>query len=139
MRKLSIIVLLLMFSTFTSFLIEPTSGAPKKYVLEPRATWNADMVNIEGVDETGKDVYIAMLDTGLAPNWRDFFPQERIATKLGKGFFQPIHVDRHTGELVYQDTIVESSWVGSLEDTHGTMVASVILGFNYCTGHLFMS
>jgi subtilisin family serine protease len=131
MKKLGIILLLLVLSAFTSFLIAPASGAPKKYVLEHHTTWNADMVNTEKVTETGDGVYIAVLDTGLAPNWRDFFPRKSIATKLGKGFFQPIHVDPNTLELVYQDTIVEASSVGSLEDTHGTMVASVILGFNY--------
>ena len=131
MKKLRIGLLLLVFSAFAGFLIAPASGAPKKYVLEPHTTWNADMVNTELVTETGDGVYIAVLDTGLAPNWRDFFPRKSIATKLGKGFFQPIHVDPKTLELVYQDTIVEASWKGSLEDTHGTMVASVILGFNY--------
>jgi subtilisin family serine protease len=131
MKKLKIGLLLLVFSTFGVFLMAPASGAPKKYVLEPHTTWNADMVNRDQVSETGDGVYIAVLDTGLAPNWQDFFPRKSIATKLGKGFFQPIHVDPHTLALVYQDTIVESSWKGSLEDTHGTMVASVILGFNY--------
>jgi subtilisin family serine protease len=125
------VLLLLVFSTFTGFLVTAASGAPKKYVLEPHTTWNADMVNTELVTETGDGVYIAVLDTGLAPNWRDFFPRKSIATKLGKGFYQPIHIDPRTGDPVAADTIVESSWKGSLEDTHGTMVASVILGFNY--------
>jgi subtilisin family serine protease len=131
MKKIGIVLLLLVLSTFTSFFIAPASGAPQKYILDPYLTWNADMVNREQVTETGDGVYIAVLDTGLAPNWRDFFPRENIATKLGKGFFQPIHVNPKTLELVCRDTIVEASWVGSLEDTHGTMVASVILGFNY--------
>lgn len=131
MKKIRIVLLSLALSTLTGFHIAPASGAPKKYTLEPHITWNADMVNRELVTETGEGVYIAVLDTGLTPNWRDFFPRKSIATKLGKGFFQPIHVDPITLELVYLDTIVESSWVGSLEDTHGTMVTSVILGFNY--------
>jgi subtilisin family serine protease len=131
MKKPGIVLLMLVLSTFTSFLIAPASGAPKKYILEPYTTWNADMVNRELTTETGDGVYIAVLDTGLTPNWRDFFPHKSIATNLGKGFFQPIHVDPNTLDLVYPDTIVEASWVGSLEDTHGTTVASVILGFNY--------
>lgn len=131
MKKLGMVLLFLVFSTFNAFFITPASGAPQKYLLESHTTWNADMVNRELVTETGDGVYIAVLDTGLAPNWRDFFPRTSIATQLGKGFFQPIHVDPNTLELVYQDKIVADSWVGSLEDTHGTMVASVILGFNY--------
>jgi subtilisin family serine protease len=89
------------------------------------------MVNRELVTETGDGVYIAVLDTGLTPNWRDFFPRTRIATQLGKGFYQPIRIDPRTEAPVAIGTVVETKWVGSLEDTHGTMVASVILGCNY--------
>jgi hypothetical protein len=130
-NKINIFSLFLVLSILTTILITPALSAPSKYTLESRSTWNSDMVNKEQVTETGNGVYIAVLDTGLAPNWRDFFPKDRIATKLGKGFYQPIHVDPRTGLLVVQENIVESTWKGSSEDTHGTMVASVILGYNY--------
>ena len=38
----------------------------------------------------GPNVYVAVLDTGLVPNWRDYFPEARVATKLGTGFDQPV-------------------------------------------------
>ena len=59
MKKVNIVLLLVIFSTFTSFPIVPASSAPKKYVLELHATWNADMVNTELVNKTGDGVYIA--------------------------------------------------------------------------------
>ena len=42
------------------------------------STWDADAINIENVSETGHGVYVAVLDTGLAPNYRDYFPSARI-------------------------------------------------------------
>ena len=54
------------------------------------STWDADAINIELVTETGKGVNVAVLDTGLAPNYRDYFPADRINTKLGKGFYQNV-------------------------------------------------
>lgn len=114
-------------------LIVPVLGAPK-VVLPRRYTWDADIINadvVHGMGYTGKGVYIAVLDTGLVPNWRDYFPADRIATKLGKGFYEPIHVDPQTGELVYAGFVVETSWVGSTLSSHGTHVVSTIIGYNY--------
>lgn len=114
-------------------LVAPASGAPKM-VLPHRYTWDADIINAEvahGSGFTGKGVYIAVLDTGLVPNWREYFPTERIATKLGKGFYEPVHVDPKTGELVYAGFVVETSWVGSTLSSHGTHVISTIIGYNY--------
>ena len=50
------------------------------------STWDADMINVENVSQTGAGVYVAVLDTGLMPNWSDYFPKARIATQLGTGF-----------------------------------------------------
>ena len=38
-------------------------------------TWDSDMINVEAVSETGAGVYVAVLDTGLVPNWKDYFPE----------------------------------------------------------------
>ena len=54
------------------------------------STWDADMINSEAVSQTGAGVYVAVLDTGLVPNWKDYFPTERIATNLGTGFYQNV-------------------------------------------------
>ncbi|MSU59206.1 MAG: hypothetical protein EXS35_13740 [Pedosphaera sp.] len=99
------------------------------------STWDADLVNSDAVSQTGAGVYVAVLDTGLVPNWKDYFPEARVATKLGKGFIQnvnfkaknldPCGVDSEVGQLR------ECSWVGSTASTHGTHVASTIIGYFY--------
>jgi subtilisin family serine protease len=118
-----------------SFLLLFTIAAPAfaapKIALPHRSTWDADMINSEGTGYTGAGVYVAVLDTGLVPNWRDYFPAERIATKLGKGFMEEVSVNPKTGELVYAGFVHETSWVGSIESTHGTHVTSTIIGYNY--------
>lgn len=98
------------------------------------STWDSDLINIETVSQTGKGVYVAVLDTGLVPNWRDYFPKDRIATHLGTGFDQsvnfkagpdPCQVEVDVGPLR------QTTWVGSTGSTHGTHVASTIIGYNY--------
>jgi len=98
-------------------------------------TWDSDMVNIEAVTQTGAGVYVAVLDTGLVPNWRDYFPEARIATKLGTGFEQPITFKARTQDPCGLDMEVgrlrQTTWVGSASSTHGTHVVSTILGYFY--------
>jgi subtilisin family serine protease len=98
------------------------------------STWDSDLINIEAVSETGNGVYVAVLDTGLVPNWRDYFPTERIATNLGKGFVQPVSFKAHKDDCglgVTTGKLQESTWVGSSGSTHGTHVTSTILGYSY--------
>jgi subtilisin family serine protease len=97
-------------------------------------TWDSDLVNIESVPQTGKGVYVAVLDTGMVPNWRDFFPEARVATELGAGFYQPVSFKAHgdtCGLGVEVGQLRSSTWVGSRGSTHGTHVASTILGYYY--------
>jgi subtilisin family serine protease len=98
------------------------------------STWDSDLVSVEQVSETGAGIYVAVLDTGLAPDWRDFFPEERIATSLGKGFYQSVTF-KSAGDPCELDTTVgrlrEASWIGSSTATHGTHVTSTIIGYFY--------
>jgi subtilisin family serine protease len=98
-------------------------------------TWDSDMINIEAVDETGEGVYIAVLDTGLAPNWRDYFPADRIMTKLGKGFYEALNFYWEDGVLDCEVTgrLHQTSYIGSVSSTHGTHVTSTIIGYYYDT------
>jgi subtilisin family serine protease len=98
------------------------------------STWDSDMINIENVTQTGAGVYVAVLDTGMVPNWKDYFPTARVATELGTGFDQPVsfspgkdacRLDVEVGQLH------QTTWVGSTGSTHGTHVASTILGYFY--------
>lgn len=99
------------------------------------STWDADLINVEGVAQTGKGVYVAVLDTGLVPNWKDYFPVARVNTRLGSGFDQPVafRVDKDNpcGLDAEVGQLTQSTWVGSTGSTHGTHVASTILGYAY--------
>jgi len=64
------------------------SGQPS--TADGYSTFDADMINVENVAQTGAGVYVAVLDTGLAPNWKDYFPEARVAANLGKGFVQSV-------------------------------------------------
>ncbi|HXF45575.1 MAG TPA: S8 family serine peptidase, partial [Burkholderiaceae bacterium] len=98
-------------------------------------TWDSDLINLEAVPQTGRGVYVAVLDTGLTPNWRDYFPAARVATHLGAGFEQPVTFKAHNvdpcGFDVEVGRLTQSTWVGSRGSTHGTHVASTILGYFY--------
>jgi subtilisin family serine protease len=103
------------------------------------ATWDSDMINIEQVTQTGAGVYVAVLDTGLVPYWRDYFPEPRVATELGTGFEQQVIFkqknDDPCGLEVYMDNLHQTTWVGSTGSTHGTHVASTILGYSYYSNY----
>jgi subtilisin family serine protease len=97
-------------------------------------TWDSDLINIEAVTQTGSGVYVAVLDTGMVPNWRDYFPDARVATNLGTGFHQPVTFKAKKdvcGLGVEVGTLRTDTWVGSVGSTHGTHVASTILGYFY--------
>jgi hypothetical protein len=84
-------VLLLVASVIPIALASPANPFRRMANTESgHATWDSDIINIEAVSETGDEIYVAVLDTGLAPNWRDYFPKDRILTNLGKGFIQPL-------------------------------------------------
>ncbi|ASJ00612.1 S8 family peptidase [Thermococcus gorgonarius] len=87
-----------------------------------RYTWNLDMINVPTVHEemgyTGKGVYVAVLDTGLVPNWRDYFEEDRIATEFGRAFLA-VSLNAH-----YNPNAWEADTHG-----HGTHVTSTIIGF----------
>ena len=93
------------------------------------------MINVESVTQTGAGVYVAVLDTGLVPNWSDYFPKERIATRnwglglISRFSFSPVsnrcELDNTVGKLH------QTTWVGSTGSTHWTHVTSTIIGYFY--------
>jgi subtilisin family serine protease len=99
-------------------------------------TWDSDLIDIEKVAQTGRGVYVAVLDTGLVPNWRDYFPRGRVAAHLGMGFEQPVTFRLpKSGDPCRLETEVgtlkPSAWLDSTVFSHGTHVASTIVGYNY--------
>ncbi len=107
---------------------------PQKQVAGTFSTWDADLINSEDVTQTGAGVYVAVLDTGLVPNWSDYFPKGRIATQLGTGFYQPVSFKGRNdtcGLGVTVGQLQQSTFIGSNGSSHGTHVTSTIIGYNY--------
>lgn len=93
-------------------------------------TWDLDAVNVTTgpgfdnrvVTQDGTGVYVGILDTGLLPTWRQYFPQERIADEYAKSFM---------GSPVQSTNISEqpNKWEHDT-NSHGTHVTSTILGYS---------
>ncbi len=93
--------------------------------------WNMDAINVTDIGSTdrkvnydGENVYVAILDTGLLPSWRSFFPEERIATEYAKSFGGGGAANN--GEVSEQP----NKWEQDV-NSHGTHVASIVLGYQY--------
>jgi subtilisin family serine protease len=93
-------------------------------------TWDLDAVNVTdlisrpnrviGYDGTG--VFVAVLDTGLVDSWRQYFPQERIATQYAIAF-------GGGGGEVGTVSSQPNKWEHD-QNSHGTHVTSTILGYS---------
>lgn len=81
------------------------------------------------VDETGAGVHVAVIDTGLISNWRDFLVDERVDTELARAFMGGGAVAE---DFVPWDQFHVSNPTNMWEkdtNSHGTAVASHIIGF----------
>jgi subtilisin family serine protease len=137
MMKRSLFTILVLIA-ITSMVFGVAAGSTprnKSTPLSAYSTWDADMINVEDVSQTGAGVYVAVLDTGLVPNWSDYFSPSRVATNLGIGFYQSVTFKAHATDPCGLETEVgalhQTTWVGSRGSTHGTHVASTIIGYNY--------
>jgi len=83
-------------------------------------TFDMDMIDAENIERDGRNIWVAVIDTGMLPNWDYFFPKARIEGDLGIGFYE----DPVTGEFY------ETDWDIALSG-HGTHVASTIIGYNF--------
>ena len=108
--------------------------------------FNLDMVDAEEVDENGRGVYVAVLDTGLLSNYKYFFPNGKVDIKeqWGKGFthdvtynpdtmkldFGPLRDDRGFLTHDYLNPNPAPNPFGTgLGSGHGTHVTSTITGW----------
>jgi subtilisin family serine protease len=94
------------------------------------STWDMDAVNVtanpgfsgRAVNYDGTGVYVAVIDTGLVDSWRQYFPQERIATQYAKAF-------RGGGGENGNVSDPTNMWEHD-QNSHGTHVTSTILGYS---------
>jgi subtilisin family serine protease len=94
------------------------------------STWDMDAVNVtsspattgRAVNYDGTGVYVAVLDTGLVDSWRQYFPEQRIATQYAKSF-------RGGGGENGNVSEPPNMWEHD-QNSHGTHVTSTILGYS---------
>lgn len=94
------------------------------------STWNLDAINVTDfgfanrvVDYDGAGVYVAVLDSGLVDTWRQYFPEERIATEYAVCF------GGGGGNRGWVST-QPNKWEHDT-NSHGTHVTSTILGYSF--------
>lgn len=91
------------------------------------STWNLDAVNVtetgngRTVAQDGTGVFIGVLDSGLPDSWRQYFPNERIATQFAKSFGGG---GGERGNVSEQPNKWEHD-----QNSHGGHVTSTIIGF----------
>jgi subtilisin family serine protease len=91
-------------------------------------TWDLDAVNVTDfrvgrtVAYDGTGVYVAVVDTGLLDSWRQYFPEQRIASQFGIAF-------AGGGGEVGTVSSQPNKWEHD-QNSHGTHVTSTILGYS---------
>jgi subtilisin family serine protease len=94
-----------------------------------RSAWDQDAINVTQFGTTtrqvkfdGTGVYVAILDTGLLPTWRQYFPEQRIAEEYAIAFGGG---GQDQGNVVDFD----DKWQDDV-NSHGTHVTSTVLGYS---------
>lgn len=99
--------------TPTAVSVESTTTAPTPIA----NSWNLDFIDREQTSATGEGVYVALLDAGLVPMWRDFLDESRVRIDLGRSYTG--HNGNPTPDQLEND-----------RNGHGTATAATIIGYN---------
>jgi len=109
----------------------PPEGGP----LVPATPFHVDMVDAEDLDVDGAGVYVAVLDTGLVPEWPTVLPYADVATDLGMGFSHDVTWDSGLGDFVWGPLRSDRGYLtNEWGSGHGTHVTSTITGY-YLPGY----
>jgi subtilisin family serine protease len=107
----------------------PISTVAADDMIDGLSTWNLDAINVTDfgfenrvVDYDGDGVYVAVLDTGLVDQWRQYFPEERIAEEYAMSF-------GGGGGLSGTVSSQPNKWEHDAS-SHGTHVTSTIIGYS---------
>jgi subtilisin family serine protease len=106
----------------------PVDTVPVSSFTAGRSTWDQDAIDVTdyGAGRTiafdGTGVYVAVLDTGLLDSWRQYFPQQRIATQYAMAFSGGGNDAGHVSNPT-------NMWEHD-QNSHGTHVTSSILGYS---------
>jgi len=107
----------------------PVDTVPVTDFMDGINTWDLDAINVTDygsgrtIDYDGTGVYVAVLDTGLLDSWRQYFPQERIATEFARAY-------SGGGQDAGRVAIATNMWEHD-QNSHGTHVTSSILGYSF--------
>ncbi|HLQ23149.1 MAG TPA: S8 family serine peptidase [Gemmatimonadales bacterium] len=106
----------------------PIDTVPSSDFSNGLSTWDQDAIDVTDfgrgrtVAFDGSGVYVAVIDTGLLDSWRQYFPEQRVATQYAKCFSGG---GGDTGN-VSEPT---NCWQHD-QNSHGTHVTSSVIGYS---------
>ncbi len=107
------------------------------------ATWDRDMLDVTDMEEsgtigdpdprevaeTGAGVHVALIDTGLIENWRDFLVEGRVDTSLARAVMGGgAAAENNVPANEFHTSSPTNLWESDT-NSHGTATASHIIGF----------
>lgn len=138
------LLLVIILSTFLTSVVACGSSGRGRVRRNPTITWTLDIMDVDQSFSRypwikGKNVYIAVIDTGLCSYWDEFIPRENIEMKWARRFHDlglDIEVESESGEypgpkIIESRDIVASNEEWLDEGHHGTKVISYITGWYY--------